>query len=91
MGFISFLCSTIQLVLTFNKLRGVFDLSTIQAGVPKERILVSYEPFAKGDQKFKGWSYKIDFIYSDDFFKTKRIGIHKGNKFLLVKDYLFVA
>ena len=30
-------------------------------------------------------------MYSDDFFKTKRIGAHKGNKFLLTKNYLFVA
>ena len=59
--------------------------------VPKERILVTLEPHAKGDQKTSGWSYKVDFVYSDDFFKSKRIAAHKGNKFLLTKDYLFVA
>lgn len=59
--------------------------------VPKERILVTLEPHAKGDQKSSGWSYKVDFVYSDDFFKSKRIAAHKGNKFLLTKDYIFVA
>jgi len=53
--------------------------------------LITYEPKAKGDQKLDGWSYKIDFIYSDDFFKTKRIAANKGNKFLLTKNYIFVA
>ena len=67
------------------------DESQIKAGVPKERILVSYEPRGRGDQKHKGWNYKIDFIYSDDFFKTKKIASQKGNKFMLTKDYLFVA
>jgi hypothetical protein len=70
---------------------GVVDEEHIKSGVPKERILLSLEPRAKGHQNNKGWSYKIDFIYSDDFFKTKRIAAHKGNKFLLTKHYLFVA
>merc|ERR1712032_1062269 len=70
---------------------GIVDESHIKAGVPKERILVTYEPRGRGDQKHKGWNYKIDFIYSDDFFKTKRIVSQKGNKFMLTKDYLFVA
>jgi hypothetical protein len=74
-----------------NKKRGVIDENQIKAGIPKERILVTYEPRGKGDQVHKGWSYKVDFIYSDDFFKTKKIAVHKGNKFMLTKDYLFVA
>lgn len=63
----------------------------MDGGVPRERILLSYEPRGKGHQKSIGWNYKVDFIYSDDFFKTKRVGAHKGNKFLLTKNYLFVA
>jgi hypothetical protein len=70
---------------------GVFDESHIKAGIPKERILITLEPRGKGDQAHNGWSYKVDFIYSDDFFRTKRIGAHKGNKFLLTKNYIYVA
>ena len=77
--------------LNIYNFRGIYDESHIKAGVPKERILVSYEPRGRGDQKHHGWNYKIDFVYSDDFFKTKKIASQKGNKFMLTKDYLFVA
>ena len=60
-------------------------------GIPKERIIASYDPRGRGDQKQIGWNYKIDLIYSDDFFRTKKIAAHKGNKFLLTDHYLFVA
>ena len=60
-------------------------------GIPKERILMSYEPNGRGNQKTSGWNYKIDFVYSDNYFNTKKIGAQKGNKFLLTKDYLFLA
>jgi hypothetical protein len=53
--------------------------------------LLTYEPRGKGNQKSKGWNYKIDFVYSDDFFKTKKIGANKGNKFIISPNYLFVA
>ncbi len=76
-------------VVQFNW--GVFDEDHIKAGVPKERILVTHEPRGRGDQQHSGWNYKIDFMYSDDFFKTKRTGAHKGNKFMITKHYLFVA
>ncbi len=72
-------------------IRGVLSQEHIDTGVPKERVLLSYEPRGKGHQKSLGWNYKVDFIYSDDFFKTRRVGAHKGNKFLLTKNYLFVA
>lgn len=70
---------------------GITGEEHIKQGIPKERILLTYEPRGKGDQKHIGWNYKIDFIYSDDFFITKKIGAHKGNKFLLTENYLFVA
>jgi hypothetical protein len=70
---------------------GAVDESHIKAGIPKERILITTEPRAKGHQKHGGWSYKIDFYYSDDLFRTIKIGVHKGNRFLLTKDYLYVA
>jgi hypothetical protein len=70
---------------------GVIDEDHIKAGVPKERIIVTTEQFGKGHQKTQGWSYKVDLYYSDDFFKTVRIGVHKGNRFFLTKNYLYVA
>lgn len=70
---------------------GVYDESTVKAGVPKERILITYEPRGKGDQKHQGWDYKVDFVYSDDFFKTRRVAAHKGNKFMITRAYIYVA
>lgn len=70
---------------------GVKDASQISAGIPKERILITYEPRGKGHQKTSGWNYKVDFAYSDDFFHTRKVPAHKGNKFMLTKDYLYVA
>ncbi len=88
----SFICSAIWLVYIIdNSLRGVVNEEQIKEGIPKERILLTYEPRGKGHQQNKGWNYKIDFVYSDDFFETRKIGAHKGNKFLLTKNYLFVA
>lgn len=59
---------------------------------PKERILLTYNQKGKGSQKINGaWNYKIDFAYSDDFFKTTKIVIHKGNKFLINNNFLYVA
>jgi len=46
---------------------GITGDKHISQGVPKERILISYEPRAKGDQKQIGWNYKVDLYYSDDF------------------------
>ena len=70
---------------------GVYNKETEKQGIPKERILVTLEQKGKGNQQHVGWNYKIDFIYSDDFLKTKKIGAHKGNKFMVTKDYLFIA
>lgn len=76
-------------VVQFNW--GITGQSHLFHGVPKERIIASYYPRGKGDQEQVGWNYKIDLIYSDDFFHTKKIAAHKGNKFLLTDKYLFVA
>lgn len=70
---------------------GVASKEHIEAGVPKERIIITYDPKGKGNQTNAGWNYKIDMIYSDDFFKTKKIAVQKGNKFLITKDFFFVA
>lgn len=76
-------------VVQFNW--GLTSEAHLKSGIPKERILLTYEPKGRGDQKHIGWNYKIDFVYSDDFFKTKKVGSHKGNKFLITQNYLFVA
>ncbi len=72
---------------------GVISKNMINKGVPKERILVTYQAKGHGDQKDekRKYSYKIDFVYSDDFFNSKVVGVRKGNKFLLTEDYLFVS
>ena len=69
----------------------MLDENQIKNGIPKERILMTHEANNKGSQKNSGWNYKIDFVYSDDFFKTMKIGAHKGNKFILTNQYLFLA
>jgi hypothetical protein len=76
-------------VVQFNW--GITGQGHITAGIPKERIIASYNPRGKGDQEQIGWNYKIDFVHSDDFFKSKKIAAHKGNKFLLTDKYVFVA
>lgn len=76
-------------VLQFNW--GVASEEHIKAGIPKQRIIATYDPKGKGHQKEIGWNYKFDLIYSDDFFVTKKIGLQKGNKFLITKDYMYVA
>jgi len=76
-------------VVQFNW--GIVNGSNVGAGIPKARILLTYEPRGKGDQTNKGWNYKIDFVYSDDFFRTKKIAAAKGNKFIISQNYIFVA
>ena len=70
---------------------GIVEKEQIGKGIPKERILMSYEPRGLGNQKFDKWNYKIDLIYSDDFFESFTILVEKGNKFFLTNHYLFVA
>jgi len=70
---------------------GITGQNHVTQGIPKERILASYYPRGKGDQEHVGWNYKIDLVYSDDFFHSKKVAAHKGNKFLLTDSFLFVA
>jgi len=76
-------------VVQFNW--GIVEKEQIDKGVPKERILLTYEPRGTGHQQDLGWNYKVDLVYSDDFFKTTILLVSKGNKFLLTNHYLFVA
>jgi len=71
---------------------GVLNSQHISKGIPKTRILVTYMPRGRGNQdKLLKFSYKNDFVYSDDFFDTKITGVRKGNKFLLTQNDLYVS
>ncbi len=70
---------------------GIVNSQQIHLGVPKERIIVTLEPRGRGDQKHNGWNYKIDCLYSDDFFKTKKVIAHKGNRFMVSPSHIYVA
>lgn len=59
--------------------------------MPKERILVSHQAKINPKKSDDGWSYKVDLYYSDDFFVSKKLALHKGNKFIISQKYLFVA
>ena len=70
----------------------IIDISQVKAGVPKERIILTYQPRGREHQTFdKKWDYKVDLVYSDDFFVTKHVGVRKGNRFLLTSKYLYVS
>lgn len=68
-----------------------------ESKIPKTRILVTYFPkqsIMNSKQStgwFIDWTYKIDFVYSDDYFETTVAAVQKGNKFILTPKYLFVA
>jgi len=63
----------------------------LQASVPSERIYVTYIPNASGHQYLKGWSDKVDFVKSDDFFKSRTVLVPRGNKFIVSARYILVA
>ena len=69
--------------------RGVPDI--LDYAIPKERIIIAHEPKGKGHQKLSGWSERIQVSYSDDFFKTSKVLVKGGNKFLLTSFFLFVV
>ncbi len=59
--------------------------------VPYERIILSYEAKGKGHQKLTGWNSNFHVVMSDDFFRTSKILVPGGNKFLITSHYIFVA
>lgn len=65
--------------------------SEISKGFPKERIYVSRDMNASGDQKISGWNFNIDFLKSDDFFSSSEVLVAHGNKFLLADKFILVA
>jgi len=67
------------------------DKRFIDEDIPDERIIIAYEPNGKGNQISFGWNNKISIAQSDDFFKTSKILVERGNKFLISDVYIFVA
>jgi len=57
----------------------------------RERIIISYDPEGKGSQVNYGWNPRCNVVYSDDFFKTTKMVMKGGNKFLLSKNYFLIA
>ena len=71
---------------------GIQGLSPeVTKNFPMERIYVTRNSNAEGDQKVSGWNYGIDFIRSDDFFVTSEVIVPHGNKFLLADKFILVA
>ena len=55
--------------------------------IPKERILVTFEPEGQGHQRNKGWSKDISLYMSDVFFNgSSTLLVERGNKFLLTNE-----
>ena len=57
--------------------------------IPKQRIILAHDPEASSNQNDSGeWSFDINLYYSDDFFKTSKLLLEYGNKFVLNKKFL---
>ena len=59
--------------------------------VPLERVYLTRDSKAAGDQSMAGWSYNVDLYKSDDFFASSEIAVPQGNKFLIGDRYILVA
>eukprot|EP01017_Pseudomicrothorax_dubius_P026778 TRINITY_DN3020_c0_g1_i1.p1 TRINITY_DN3020_c0_g1~~TRINITY_DN3020_c0_g1_i1.p1 ORF type:complete len:636 (-),score=85.45 TRINITY_DN3020_c0_g1_i1:109-2016(-) len=68
-----------------------FAWAAVSDNIPKERIFLTNDPNAKGHQKMGGLSESVLFSMSDDFFKTSKVLVPRGNKFLLNPTYIIVA
>jgi hypothetical protein len=66
-------------------------LPYIQLHLPNTRVLVTRLKDNSGNQVLKGWSYNVDMLQSDDFFKTSTVLVPRGNKFILAERYILVA
>jgi hypothetical protein len=63
----------------------------LKAGMQKESMfLVTYEK-KEGNQPFGVWSSKANFVRSDDLWKTNYMLLPRGNRFLFLDRFLFVA
>lgn len=62
----------------------------ITKNLPIERIYVTRNNNPLSDRQ-SGWNINVDFMHSDDFFRTKNMLVRYGNKFLLADKFIFVA
>merc|ERR1719424_160235 len=63
----------------------------LKADMQKESMfLVTYEK-KEGNQPFGVWSSKANFVRSDDLWKTNYMLLPRGNRFLFLDRFLFVA
>eukprot|EP00331_Platyophrya_macrostoma_P012271 CAMPEP_0176421916 /NCGR_PEP_ID=MMETSP0127-20121128/9447_1 /TAXON_ID=938130 /ORGANISM="Platyophrya macrostoma, Strain WH" /LENGTH=888 /DNA_ID=CAMNT_0017802715 /DNA_START=25 /DNA_END=2691 /DNA_ORIENTATION=+ len=66
------------------------DASFLQ-NIPVERIIITQDLRTKYSQKLGPWAEEVHMVYSDDFFKTKKVVLSRGQKFLITKDFFFVV
>ena len=59
--------------------------------VPRQRIFATKFKTEKGDQQFGIWSPDIHMLHSDDAFKTRKVLLEHGNRFVFMGRYIFVA
>lgn len=70
----------------------VHSLARDQAkGLPMDGIVATVFRTKSGNQKFGYWDRDIDFVYTEDLFKTVNVEIRHGNRFLFTDKFLFVA
>lgn len=68
------------------------NLGPVQAkDLAKNAIFATHFTHKKGSQKFGFWDKGIDFVMSTDNFKTEKVLVRHGNRFLFTSKFLFIA
>jgi hypothetical protein len=62
-----------------------------KGNIPVDSIFATVFSKKTGNQKFGYWDADINFVRSDDFFKTNKVKVKHGNRFLFTAKFLFVA
>jgi hypothetical protein len=60
-------------------------------GIPEKRILIVKQGDQTTNQSPDEWSYQNMLLKSDDFYSHSKVIVKGGNRFVLTKDYLYVA
>ena len=63
----------------------------IRRGHSRETIFLVQYDLTSGNQPFGVWSARARFVRSDDLWRTHFIVLHRGNRFLFLDKFLFVA
>ena len=72
----------------------VANMKTHASEHPVDAIFATMHPAPlrhRMDQLFGEWDHRVDFVVSNDFFKTHRILVPRGNRFLFSERYLSIA